>query len=208
MSVLDKRILKLNANWYGFSTVSVRDAITMLCSEQDGLKPGFAMDFVTILDDTGEPLLEYAQPTPWDEWIRLPIRDHDLTIQTSRGPIRCPLVVICAHYDKIPMRAPKLGNEAILKRDGYTCQYSGKRLPRHQLNVDHVDPRDRGGADSWENMVACDRDINFAKGNKTNAQAGLKLIRKPVAPKSTAAIVRPEDLPEDIRQQVMPFVLR
>jgi 5-methylcytosine-specific restriction endonuclease McrA len=207
-SVLDRLILKLNANWQAFEVLSVRDAITMLCSESQGQKPGYAMDFVTIKSDDGQSTLQYANPVAWDEWITLPVRDGDPVINTVRGPIRCPLVVICANYNQIPLVAPKLGNEAILKRDGYTCQYSGKKLPRSKLNIDHVIPRDRGGRDTWENMVASDKDINFSKGNRMNHEVGLKLIRKPVAPKQTVKVVRPEDIPLETREQVLPFLLK
>lgn len=208
MSLLDKVLVtKLNANWHAFEQLSVRDAVTMLCSETNGEKPGYAMDFITIMDD-GKPFLQYAQPVAWDEWIALPVRDHDLSIQTSRGPIRVPLVVICAHYDEIPLRKPKYGKEAVLRRDGYTCQYSGRKLPRSQLNIDHVKTRHAGGKDTWENTVACDKDINLAKGHKTNAEAGLTLIRKPVAPKQTVKVIRPEDLAPEIRDEVTPFVLK
>ncbi len=207
-SILDRLILKLNANWQAFEVLTVRDAITMLCSESHGQKPGYAMDFITVKSPDGKTTLQYANPVAWDEWIKLPVRDGDPVIQTVRGPIRCPLVVICANYSQIPLVAPKLGNEAILKRDGYTCQYSGKKLPRARLNVDHVLARDLGGGDSWENMVACDREINFKKGNRRNEDVGLRLIRKPVAPKRTVKVIRPEDLPPETRDQVTPFLLR
>lgn len=207
-ALLDKKIVtKLNSKWQAFEQLTVRDAVTMLCSERNGEKPGFAMDFVTVKKPDGTSSLEYANPVSWDEWMLLPIRAHDLVIETSRGPIRVPLIVICANYDKLPFKTPKLGKDAILRRDNYTCQYSGEKLSKHDLNVDHVLPRDRGGRDSWDNLVASRKDINFAKGNKTNREAGLKLIRQPVAPKATVKMVRAEDLPDEIRDEVRPFVL-
>ena len=57
-------------------------------------------------------------------------------------------------------------------------------------------------------MVASRRDINFGKGNKTNREAGLKLIRQPVAPTPRIKVIRPEDVPDETRQQVMPFLYR
>lgn len=208
MSVLAKQIIKLNRQWQAFSLVSVRDAITMLCSETNGDKPGYALDFLTVRNEAGELVLEYANPVAWDEWIKLEVRPGDFVIETSRGPIRCPLAVICANYSKVPMKKPKLGKEAILRRDGYVCQYSGQKLPRSRLNIDHVKTRDSGGKDSWDNMVACDREINFRKGNKTNAQAGLTLIRDPFEPLPSPAVVRVQDLPEESREALTPFVLK
>ena len=64
----------------------------------------------------------------------------------------------------------------------YTCQYSGKKLNKDQLSIDHILPISRGGKDTWENMVCCDRDVNSAKSNKLPDEAGLKLINKPKKP--------------------------
>lgn len=208
MSVLTKQILKLNRNWQAFSLVSVKDAITMLCSETKGEKPGYALDFVTVRDASGELVLEYANPVSWDEWVKLPIREGDFVIETSRGPIRCPLAVICANYSKVPMKKPKWSKDAILRRDNYTCQYTGDKLSRADLNVDHVDPLSRGGTNSWKNTVASRKDVNFKKGNKTNKEAGLKLIRDPYEPVASPAVVRVEDLPEESREALTPFVLK
>jgi 5-methylcytosine-specific restriction endonuclease McrA len=48
--------------------------------------------------------------------------------------------------------------------------------------VDHVIPKDRGGTDSWENLVcACVR-CNSRKGNRTPEEAGMRLLRRPKKP--------------------------
>ena len=50
-------------------------------------------------------------------------------------------------------------------------------------NLDHVVPRDRGGRDSFENLVWSKKEINSLKANRLPHEAGLRLLRKPVAPK-------------------------
>lgn len=83
----------------------------------------------------------------------------------------------------------------------HNCAYTDEKLPASQLNIDHVIPKSRGGRDTWENLVACRKDINFKKGNKTNKEAGLSLKRKPKAlnavPKSATIreVKRPEHAP-------------
>ncbi len=68
---------------------------------------------------------------------------------------------------------------AIYRRDGYTCQYCGST---RNLTIDHLVPRCRGGADTWENLLlACSR-CNMVKGHRTPEQSGLKLKRKPRPP--------------------------
>jgi hypothetical protein len=67
--------------------------------------------------------IEYFMPVPKvKEWLELPIRPFDEYIQTARGPIRIPSVVICSKFDKIihnKIQFPTKQN--ILKRDNYTC---------------------------------------------------------------------------------------
>ena len=55
--------------------------------------------------------------------------------------------------------------DEVLDRDGHACVYCGSRhLP---LQLDHVIPRSRGGADFPENLVACCKPCNTSKGAKT-----------------------------------------
>lgn len=194
-SILDKEIVvKLNKHWVAYDTMTVREAVTFLCSEQDGEKPGFAIDFETVINDEGNHVITYTESVSWEKWIDLPVRDKDLAINVSRGrQIRVPLVVICANYDKVPEIKERRTREGILKRDNYTCQYTGVKLPRSALNLDHVIPKDRGGKDTWENLVACSIPVNSGKGNKLNSEAGLRLIRVPKAPKSRVKVLKVED---------------
>lgn len=117
------------------------------------------------------------------EWLNLEIRDCDEYIQTSRGPVRIPQVVVCSTYDKVVytrVQFPTKHN--IFKRDNYTCVYTGKKLAKEDLSVDHVIPKSRGGGNTWENLVTCDRLLNSKKGSKTLSEAGLKLRYKPYKP--------------------------
>lgn len=209
MNLLDKQIvLKLNKNWAAFEQLTVRKAITMLCGDTNGEVPGFAMDFVTAKDENGDTVLVYANPVTWDDWVKLPVREQDLSIETSRGPIRVPLIVICAHYDKIPTRKPRFHKGAIAERDGYVCQYTGEKLSKSGGNIDHVIPRDRGGKDTWENTVYCKKELNFKKGNSLNHEIGYKLIRQPKAPSASVKIITEKHLHEETREQQKFFLFK
>ncbi len=180
--ILNKQIcLKLNAHWVCVGVVTIREAVTFLCSESGGQKPGFAMDYETITNDKGEQELVYANPVAWDEWIELPVRATDLAINTGRGQIRAPLVVVCAFYSKIPVKTPRASAATIRQRDNNTCQYTGRKLGHAEGNLDHIHARSRGGRESFDNLVWCDKKINSLKGDRTPEEAGLKLIRKPRA---------------------------
>jgi 5-methylcytosine-specific restriction endonuclease McrA len=63
------------------------------------------------------------------------------------------------------------------------CQYTGEQVGWDEGNLDHVVPRDRGGRDSFENLVWSRRDVNSRKANRLPHEAGLRLIRPPSAPK-------------------------
>jgi 5-methylcytosine-specific restriction endonuclease McrA len=118
-------------------------------------------------------------------------------VQTARGPVRVPTVIVAANYAKVPVRRPRLGARGIWERDGGVCQYTGRRLAPHEGNIDHIVPRSRGGATSWENCVLSHRDVNSKKGARLPQEAGLRLLRKPQPPKvlpATAFIRNPHGI--------------
>jgi len=180
--ILNKTIcLQLNRSWQPIGIRTIRQSIIALCGGVDGDHPAMALD-ITMSED-GETL-ESAVPTKWDDWVKLPVREQDLSISTRNGAVRAPTVIICQNYNKVPQKSPRLSPANIWQRDGGMCQYTGKKLAKSEGNIDHVTPRSLGGRDSWENLVLCQKDINSIKGNKTNKEAGLNLIRKPAAPKA------------------------
>lgn len=100
-----------------------------------------------------------------------------------------PSVVRLKRYAEVPRRTQMLSRKNIYIRDGYCCQYCGKKFSAKDLTLDHVVPRSRGGPSKWENLVAaCDnhyedekfvRGCNHRKGDKTAEEAGMKLLRQP-----------------------------
>ena len=61
--------------------------------------------------------------------------------------------------------------DLVLNRDGHSCVYCGaKNVP---LQLDHVTPRSRGGADTPENLVSCCKPCNTSKGAKTPEEWGI-----------------------------------
>ena len=72
----------------------------------------------------------------------------------------------------------------VLTRDDFKCCYCGAKKLVRELNYDHVLPRSMGGKTTWENIVSSCYECNAKKGNRTPEQAGMKLLRPPVKPKS------------------------
>lgn len=192
--ILNKQIvLSLNRSWLPIGMRTVERAIVSLCSQSDGEHPCLALDFEIIKDDDGNDMLSYANPLTWEEWLTLEIRPQDLSINSARQQIRVPTVIVAANYNKVPRRKPRACSKSIYDRDAGICQYTGEYVGRANGNLDHINPRDRGGRDSFENLVWCRKDVNFNKANRTPQEANLKLIRLPKAPPEMPVIIRKSD---------------
>jgi len=85
-------------------------------------------------------------------------------------------------------KAVRFSRMNIYTRDNWTCQYCGKRLPPRKLNYDHVIPRSQGGTTVWENIVTSCFPCNDRKRDRTPQQAGMRLRKQPVKPKSLPVI--------------------
>lgn len=188
MNVINQPVLSLNASWQAIGTKTVKDAlIAMLGGDGGNNPPAVAIDMEFTVDNDGNVDWDNpvnTNPVAWDVWKTLPVRDYDLAIHTSNMVIRAPRVIIQPNYGKMPMVQPRPTKESIRKRDGGVCQYTGQLLSWKEGNIDHIIPRARGGKNTFENMVWCHKDINSKKADKTPEEAGLKLRRKPYAPKS------------------------
>jgi 5-methylcytosine-specific restriction endonuclease McrA len=188
MNVISQPVLCLNNLWQALNTKTVKEALISMLGGVDGNNPpALAIDMNFPVDENGSvdwDNPEYVQPVDWETWKNLPIRDYDLAIHTSNMTIRAPRVVIQPNYSKMPVVTPRPTKESIRKRDGVVCQYTGRQISWKDGNIDHVVPRTKGGKNTFENMVWCHKEINSKKGDKTPEQAGLKLIRKPKAPRA------------------------
>lgn len=51
----------------------------------------------------------------------------------------------------------------VFKRDGFQCAYCGKTPPAVILEIDHIDPKSKGGKDSINNLLTACFDCNRGK---------------------------------------------
>lgn len=136
------------------------------------------------LDVRGE---DSISPLKWEAWLKLTIREADHGVNTPRGPVRAPTVIVASNYSKILLCRPRFGVRGIWERDGGICQYTGRLLKPGEGNIDHVVPRSRGGASSWENCVLSHRLVNEKKADRLPHEAGLRLQRIPAIPRALPA---------------------
>lgn len=53
----------------------------------------------------------------------------------------------------------------VFKRDGFTCQYCGRKSPEVILEADHIVPASKGGKEEMGNLITSCRDCNRGKSN-------------------------------------------
>lgn len=111
-------------------------------------------------------------------------------IHSAEMSIPVPLVIRLVYYVQVPrcMSIP-LSRNTVLMRDNYTCQYCGAQPAKSNLTIDHIIPRVRNGATSWENVVCACRTCNQRKGNRLPEEAGMHLLSTPKRPHYVAMVL-------------------
>lgn len=104
---------------------------------------------------------------------------HD--VRTVTEIFRAPSVIRLHHRVKRPRPRVRLSRREIFVRDKYTCQYCGTKT--HDLTLDHIIPRHRGGLHTWDNLVAACKHCNHRKGGRNVDEARMRLLRSPFEPR-------------------------
>ena len=154
--------------------------------ERDVLLHSGPMDgVVLVLNQNYEPLnvcnLPRAFRLLFGEKAEVIEFDHQM-VRTPRVEYRAPSVIRLQHMVRRPRPRVKLSRREVFSRDRHTCQYCGRQT--HDLTLDHVMPRHRGGGHTWENLVTACKTCNHRKGGKTLEEARLRLHRPPYEPRN------------------------
>lgn len=169
-SLLDRHVLVLNRLWQAVNVCSARRAFTLLYQEhaqvvwRDGQNNYLTHDFGSWHN--------FSQESPGADMV-----------QSVRFNIRVPTVIVLLAFDRLPSKEVKFTRQNIYERDNHTCQYCAARLDRHELNLDHVIPRQRGGQTTWENVVCSCIPCNTRKGNRLPHEAHMRLLKEPKRPR-------------------------
>ncbi len=100
------------------------------------------------------------------------------SLTSERARHEMPSVIRMTYYIRRPFRDVPLTRKNILERDDHICQYCGQP----GSTVDHIQPRSRGGEDSWTNCVCACGPCNRLKNNQTPREAGMVLRCHPRKP--------------------------
>ena len=166
-ALLNSKVLVLNRSYLPVHVTSVKRA------------------FALLYQGVAKAVDDQYRTFDFDSWRDLAIEVHHEKLGIVDGFIRVPRVLLLTAYERVPKRHVRFSRFNIFARDNNTCQYCGKRLPRTELNLDHVIPRSRGGMSTWENIVCSCHHCNRRKGGRTPEEAGMLLIRRPRRPEWT-----------------------
>ena len=103
----------------------------------------------------------------------------DMQLHSVSRIFPMPSVIRLKIYIHIPYKSVILSRQNIFKRDNYQCQYCGTS---HDLTIDHVVPKARGGKTTWSNLVTACRPCNTRKGDYTPEEMGFTIKTPPFKP--------------------------
>jgi hypothetical protein len=163
-AVLNSKVLVLNRSYLPVHVTSVKRAFALL---YQGVARAVDQEYRTF---------------DFNSWRDLAVEIGDDRVGVVGGFVRVPRVLLLIAYERVPKRHVRFSRFNIYARDNNTCQYCGRRLPRTELNLDHVIPRSRGGMSTWENVVCSCHTCNRRKGGQTPEEARMLLINRPKRP--------------------------
>jgi 5-methylcytosine-specific restriction endonuclease McrA len=103
-------------------------------------------------------------------------------VKSATQAFPAPSVIRMVYLINRPRPRVKLSRREVFIRDGYTCQYCGRQT--HDLTIDHVVPRSRGGQHCWENLVSACKTCNHRKGGKLLGEVRMALRKEPREPRA------------------------
>jgi 5-methylcytosine-specific restriction endonuclease McrA len=113
----------------------------------------------------------------------VPVEEGDGAFHSVTTAVPVPSVLRLTRYVRVPYRAQvPLTRRAVFARDGGRCVYCGASA----TSLDHVVPRSRGGAHTWENVVASCARCNHTKADRALVDLGWRLGTPPRAPSGMA----------------------
>lgn len=134
------------------------------------------------------------------------LEEYEDVVSSPSVSLRTPAVVRLKKAIRSVKQVVRFSRTNVFARDDFRCQYCGERKGARELNYDHVVPRKHGGKTVWENIVTSCYPCNDRKGSRTPEQAGMKLRKQPVRPRTLplAAAFRVRD--DDVHSLWEPYV--
>jgi 5-methylcytosine-specific restriction endonuclease McrA len=108
------------------------------------------------------------------------LASYNVIVHSPSIELALPSIVKLKGFVRYNSMEVILSRKNIIFRDRHTCQYCGKKAG--PFTVDHIIPRERGGGETWENLITACPSCNPYKGNRTPEEANMKLAKNPIRP--------------------------
>src|SRR5579863_2794728 len=182
-SAMQSSVLVLNRLYMAVQVMSVRRAFCLLFKD--------LAEVINIENGTyvSYDFQSWREVSQWKAAFEEP-KEHEDWIKAVNFSIQVPRVIRLLRYDMFPKNVVKFNRRNIFLRDENRCQFCGKKFNTHQLSLDHVVPRSRGGQTTWENIVCACLECNVRKGGRTPEEAGMRLYQRPVKPKRSPVLAQ------------------
>lgn len=113
--------------------------------------------------------------------------DPARSYRSERQTVALPTVIRLVRFVHVPRKFRRqVTNTFLFARDHYRCQYCGRHRSqlrgREFLTRDHIVPLSRGGANTWQNVVAACSPCNNRKGSRLPEETGMHLMTTPHEP--------------------------
>jgi 5-methylcytosine-specific restriction endonuclease McrA len=148
-----------------------------------------------VLEADHKPLSFSRLPLePWRKVISdvmegrlIMLESWDVEARSPSVSCEIPAVVARIKYNpsiSLRFKTPAPTRIGILTRDRLRCCYCGPSIvyPMDELSIDHIDPKCRGGADTWMNMISSCLPHNQSKGSLDPKRYRLKRTFEPYVP--------------------------
>jgi len=173
-----REVLVLNNGGFPIGVISGRKALHKVLNNKARIDACYEGMFVQVANSPHEPQFSMAI----EQYLQ---KEFDERTQSWKAAMEMPAVIRFFHFTRpnkeIVFYQP-FTRKNVYRRDKGRCQYCGKKISFGKFTFDHVIPKSRGGLTSWRNIVCCCLECNSKKDNRTPEEAGMKLIKKPVAP--------------------------
>lgn len=168
METMKGSTLILNRNFYAVQVADFKDVMSKLY--------------------TGEAQALDADLRSYDfnDWCELSaLMEHNPHgfVSTVSLRIAIPEVIRLTRYDRLPRQDVKFTRKNITEHYKRKCCYCGIQVKADDWNLDHVQPRSKGGTTDWTNIVLSCISCNTRKADKTPEEAGMRLLVQPSRPK-------------------------
>ena len=138
---------------------------------------------VLVLNQSYEPLMvinaKRAIVLMIKEKVKM-LERYSENIRSVQESFDLPSVIRLNFYVHLKYKDIVLNRRNLLKRDDFRCQYCSNQAP--PLTIDHIVPKNKGGNDTWENLVVACARCNTRKGDTLLKHMDMKLLKKPRKP--------------------------